>query len=151
MKQSTKSSGGIGVPLLSEKQDRSFQLMRQGMNNVHACQTIGISRKTGTRWRLGRTERKHGMFQTYAPVGSAAIAPISPRFLAEDERVRIADPSSAGLDRSSDRCRSGSCTVDGEPRVDPEHRVGQSGVSTSSRAPLGCCPSSATQAEQARH
>jgi IS30 family transposase len=90
MMKSKQDSEGVGAPLLSEQQSRYFQLMRQGMNNVQACRTVGISRKTG-RWRLGRTEHKHGRARTYAPLGSAKIAPISSRFLSEDERVRIAD------------------------------------------------------------
>jgi IS30 family transposase len=91
MRESKQDSDSVGAPLLSEQQSRYFQLMRQGINNVQACRSVGISRKTGTRWRLGRTEHKHGLARTYAPVGSAKIAPISSRFLSEDERVRIAD------------------------------------------------------------
>jgi hypothetical protein len=96
MKESNQVSEGVGAPLLSQQRSRYFRLMRQEMNNVQACRTVGISHKTGTRWRLGRTEHKHGQSRTYAPVGSATIAPISSRFLSEYERIRIADPRRLG-------------------------------------------------------
>ncbi len=91
MTQSKKNNSRVGAPMLSEQQARYFQLMRQGMNNVQACRTVGVSRKTGTRWRLGRTENKCGRRRTYPPVGTPSIAPISSRYLSENERVRIAD------------------------------------------------------------
>jgi IS30 family transposase len=91
MTHPANNSTPIGASLLSEQQDRYFLLMRRGMNNVQACRAVGISRKTGTRWRLGRTEHKNGHRRTYAPVGTSAIPPISSRYLSEPERVRIAD------------------------------------------------------------
>jgi len=91
MTHPANNSTPIGASLLSEQQARYFLLMRRGMNNVQACRAVGISRKTGTRWRLGRTEHKNGHRRTYAPVGTSAIPPISSRYLSEPERVRIAD------------------------------------------------------------
>ncbi|MDQ3464605.1 MAG: helix-turn-helix domain-containing protein, partial [Actinomycetota bacterium] len=42
---------------LTEKQDRFVRLIAQGVSNREACRVVGINRRTGTRWRLGRTIR----------------------------------------------------------------------------------------------
>ena len=46
-------AGGVQA----EKQQRYVQLIAQGVNNSEACRLVGIDRKTGTRWRYGRTVR----------------------------------------------------------------------------------------------
>jgi len=79
-----------GAPGPAEQQVRYFQLMKQGWNNNDACRAVGICRKTGTRWRLGRTETKNGHVHSYPAVEPVNTA-ISARFLTEQERVRIAD------------------------------------------------------------
>ena len=82
-------------PPLSAKQQLYIRLMAQGMNNVAACRVVGVSRKTGTRWRLGRTRVLNGRVHTYrsitgaAPRGVARV--VSARFLSEGERLVIAD------------------------------------------------------------
>ena len=38
-----------------EKQQRFLRLIAQGVSNSEACRIVGIHRKTGTRWRYGRT------------------------------------------------------------------------------------------------
>jgi len=74
--------------------------MAQGMSNVAACRVVGISRKTGTRWKLGRTRVRNGRVRTYrsitgaAPRGVARV--VSARFLSEGERLAIADGRLAG-------------------------------------------------------
>jgi IS30 family transposase len=81
-----------------EKRERFARLIAQGVSNSRACQMVGIARKTGTRWRLGRTIRlPDGRTRHYPPVVSSRKAEISPRFLSEDERVRIADLRRAGF------------------------------------------------------
>jgi len=40
---------------LTEKQDRYISLIAKGVNNSEACRLVGINRRTGTRWRFGRT------------------------------------------------------------------------------------------------
>jgi len=60
---------------------------------------VGINRRTGKRWRHGRTvTTRDGRKLHYAPVvGAGAVRrEISPRYLSEDERVRIADLRRAG-------------------------------------------------------
>jgi Homeodomain-like domain len=40
---------------LSEKQERFVRLIARGVSNAEACRRVGINRRTGTRWRFGRT------------------------------------------------------------------------------------------------
>jgi IS30 family transposase len=71
------------------------RLMKQGFSNAEICRTLGINRKTGTRWRHGRAVKDPltGRVYLYPAVslvrGPAAV--ISPRYLSEDERITIAD------------------------------------------------------------
>jgi IS30 family transposase len=82
----------------AEKQQRFLRLIAQGVNNSEACRIVGIHRKTGVRWRYGRTvvnsvgERLH-----YPAVKIVQSRPRSPRYLSELERIRIADLRSAGV------------------------------------------------------
>jgi IS30 family transposase len=80
-----------GEPGPAEQQARYFQLMRQGWNNNDASKAVGICRKTGTRWRLGRNETKNGSTHSYPAIEPVNTTSISARFLSEQERVRIAD------------------------------------------------------------
>jgi IS30 family transposase len=58
---------------------------------------VGINRKTGTRWRLGRTiTLPDGRKRHYLPVIDRRRREISRRYLCEDERVRIGDLHRAG-------------------------------------------------------
>ena len=79
-----------------EQQARYFQLMKQGWNNNDACRAVGVCRKTGTRWRLGRTETKNGHTRSYPALDTVITTRISARFLSEEERVRIADLHRSG-------------------------------------------------------
>jgi Helix-turn-helix domain len=85
---------------LSAKQRLYIRLMAQGMNNVAACRVVGVSRKTGTRWRLGRTRVLNGRVHTYGSITGAAPRgvprAVSARFLSEGERLVIADGRLAG-------------------------------------------------------
>jgi IS30 family transposase len=81
----------------SEKQQRYVQLIAQGINNTQACRIVGINRKTGNRWRYGRSIRNSvGERLHYPPVKIEEHRPRHPRYLAEDERVMIADLRAAG-------------------------------------------------------
>lgn len=86
-----------GVPLTVERQ-RFAELVRQGVNNSEACRIVGINRKTGTRWRLGRTLRNTaGEAVHYPPVITLrAPTPRSDRYLSADERIVISDLNRAG-------------------------------------------------------
>jgi transposase, IS30 family len=76
---------------LTAKRDLYVQLMGQGMDNSAACRQVGVNRKTGQRWRLGRVTRdaKYGE-RHYAPIMPAPVA-MSPRYLSDKERFVIAD------------------------------------------------------------
>jgi IS30 family transposase len=65
--------------------------MKQGINNSEACRMVGINRRTGTRWRYGRsvTDRM-GRTRTYPSI-TRPVPPVSARYLSEAERVAIAD------------------------------------------------------------
>lgn len=76
----------------AEKQQRYLQLIAQGINNSEACRLVGIDRKTGNRWRYGRKVRNSaGALVIYPPVKITQARPRSPRYLSEQERIRIAD------------------------------------------------------------
>ena len=76
----------------AEKQQRYLQLITEGVSNSEACRLVGINRKTGTRWRYGRSVRNSvGELLHYPPVKAKEVRPRSPRYLSEHERIRIAD------------------------------------------------------------
>ncbi len=90
---------GPGALPQAEKPEQFARLIAQGFNNSEACRIVGINRRTGKRWRHGRTiTTGDGRKVHYAPVvGAGAVRrEISPRYLSEDERVRIADLRRAG-------------------------------------------------------
>ena len=81
-------AGGVQA----EKQRRYVQLIAQGVSNSEACRVVGIDRKTGNRWRYGRKVRNSaGALVIYPPVKIIESGPRSPRYLSEQERIRIAD------------------------------------------------------------
>jgi len=87
----------VGALPMAETRVEYARLMRQGISNAETCRTLNINRRTGMRWRHGRTVKKpHGRETTYAPISRIAPTVISPRYLSEDERVHIADALHAG-------------------------------------------------------
>jgi len=88
---------GVGALPMVEKRNKYAQLMGQGISNAEACRTLGINRRTGMRWRHGRTVRNaNGRSTTYAPISLKAPPMISSRYLSEGERIVIADALQAG-------------------------------------------------------
>ena len=86
--------GGMVV----EKQEWFVRLIAQGVSNSEACRIVGINRRTGTRWRYGRTiVNKASEPVHYPPVTSAAPKPPHPRYLSLAERTMIADLHRAGV------------------------------------------------------
>ncbi len=82
-----------------EKRELFGRLIAQGFSNSEACRVVGINRRTGKRWRHGRSiTTRDGRTLHYAPVvgTGAGRREISPRYLSEDERARIADLRRAG-------------------------------------------------------
>src|SRR6516225_8726652 len=82
-----------------EKRERFSRLIGRGFSNSEACRIVGINRKTGKRWRHGRTITTRDGRKLHYPavVTTGAVRrEISPRYLSEDERVQIADLRQAG-------------------------------------------------------
>ncbi len=90
--------GRPGALPQTEKREQFARLIAQGFGNSEACRIVGINRRTGKRWRHGRTIiSSNGRRLHYPPVINARKREISERYLPEDERVRIADLRRAGL------------------------------------------------------
>ncbi len=93
-RRSRKSPGA--KPLTSQR-EQYLGLMRQGTSNAAACRLVGVNRKTGHRWRYGRSvTTRTGAVLTY-PAITGPADPVSARCLVEAERIAIADGLSHGL------------------------------------------------------
>jgi IS30 family transposase len=94
MRQRRRMPGG-GVQ--AEKQQRYVWLIAQGVSNAEACRLVGINRRTGTRWRYGRSVlNSAGEVLHYPAVTITPEKPRSRRYLSEQERMLIADLLAAG-------------------------------------------------------
>ncbi len=81
----------------TEKREAFARLIARGVPNAEACRIVGINRRTGKRWRHGREiTSSSGKKLHYPPVINTPKREISPRYLSEEERVRIADLYRAG-------------------------------------------------------
>ena len=83
-----------GPSSLTNKRALCVRLMQQGISNVRACRIVGVHRKTGTRWKLGRKyTNRAGETWVYPPIAEPERLKGGPsgRFLSEYERIRIAD------------------------------------------------------------
>jgi IS30 family transposase len=86
-------AGGVQA----EKQQRYVRLIAQGISNAEACRLVGINRRTGTRWRYGRSVlNTAGEVVHYRPVKLSEPKPRSPRYLSQPERIVIADLLTGG-------------------------------------------------------
>ena len=84
--------GRPGVEPLVEQRELFVSLITAGVSNSAACRQVGVNRKTGTRWRYGRSVPGVGGGTLHYPsVLSPPSSTISSRYLSEDERVTIAD------------------------------------------------------------
>lgn len=78
-----------GPVKLSRERAAYSRLMQQGYSNTEACRIVGITPRTGRRWRNGRSADRR---QKAAPPIHAVVPPSGPsRYLCEDERIHIAD------------------------------------------------------------
>ena len=107
---------------LSEKQQRFVRLIAQGVSNAEACRRVGINRRTGTRWRFGRTVRNTaGEVVQYPPVRVPMPAkPRHPRYLSLAERTMICDLRREKKDAATDRAGDRPVPVDGQPGAAPQ-------------------------------
>ena len=88
---------------LTAKRDLYVQLMSHGMHSSAACRQVGVNRKTGQRWRLGRVVNDaSGREYRYDPVvAPGSLSAESGRYLSDQERIVIADGVRAGRSRRS--------------------------------------------------
>jgi IS30 family transposase len=86
-------AGGVQA----EKQQRYLRLIAQGISNSEACRIVRIHRRTGTRWRYGRTVvNAVGESLHYPAVKITGPKLRSPRYLSQAERIAIADLLNGG-------------------------------------------------------
>ena len=84
------------APLMAQRQEFA-RLLAKGLNNSEACRLVGVNRRTGTRWRFGRTvTSSSGAELHYPSMDTTGTTCLSARFLSEDERVVIGDRVRAG-------------------------------------------------------
>jgi transposase, IS30 family len=87
-----------GPPPLTMQRAEFGRLVASGVTNSEACRLVGVNRRTGTRWRFGRTVRvNETRTREYPAVIISGCRVVSPRFLSEAERVVIADLRRAGM------------------------------------------------------
>lgn len=78
-----------GPVKLQQERATYSRLMEQGYSNNEACRIVGINRRTGQKWRNGRSADRR---QKAAPPIRMVVQPSRPsRYLCEDERIHIAD------------------------------------------------------------
>ncbi len=91
MPPSRRSRKAPGAQPLTSQRERYLALMRQGVGNAAACRLVGVNRKTGHRWRYGRSvTTRTGEVRSY-PAISRPANEVSARFLSEAERISIGD------------------------------------------------------------
>jgi IS30 family transposase len=76
------------------KREAFAKLIAEGVPSARACRMVGVCRRTGTRWRNGRRLVSGGRVLNLPPVITVSPNPekrYAPRYLSEDERVRLAD------------------------------------------------------------
>jgi len=87
-----------GPTPLTAQRGEFTRLIARGVSNSEACRLVGVNRRTGTRWRYGRTVTSStGLDLHYPPMTETTTRTLSPRFLSEDERVVIADRVRTGV------------------------------------------------------
>lgn len=70
------------------------KLISEGVPSAQACRIVGIHLRTGIEWRNGRRRLRGGRVLNFPPVITISPKPekrYSPRYLSEDERIRLAD------------------------------------------------------------
>ncbi len=80
--------------VLAGKREQFVGLIQQGMSNSEACRIVGVNRRTGTRWRHGRTVINRAGERLHYPAVKTLRTrsrPSSVRYLTLAERIAIAD------------------------------------------------------------
>lgn len=75
-----------------------MELRARGWTVAAARREVGVSRTTGANWSRGHTVRlKGGIVKFVEPLDHLQVRSISPRYLSQEERLRIADLHQQGL------------------------------------------------------
>ncbi|GCD43190.1 transposase [Streptomyces paromomycinus] len=77
-----------GPRKLSRDREAYSRLVQRGYSNSEACRIVGVDRRTGNKWRNGRSERNR---KQVPPMHVVEPASGSSRYLSVDERIHIAD------------------------------------------------------------
>lgn len=92
--QVVRRRGVPGPAPLTRQREEYARLIARGVSNAEACRLVGVNRRTGTRWRYGRTVPARDGTERQYPAMTAITNEVpqrSARYLSEDERVIIAD------------------------------------------------------------
>ena len=107
----------------TEKQDRFVRLIAQGVSNREACGIVGVNRRTGTRWRLGRTIRNTaGEAVHYPPVRILTPSKRHPRYFVVGRADGDRRPAAGEAHRARDRGRVGSFPGDDQQGASAQRR-----------------------------
>src|SRR3954469_843946 len=102
-------AGGVQA----EKQRQYVRLIAQGLGNSEACRLVAINRKTGNRWRYGRTVVNTAGKLVRYPAGEALRAEVAqPAVSVRAGADRDRRPAGQRRDHPRDRERAGPVAVD---------------------------------------
>jgi IS30 family transposase len=88
---------GPGRRPQSAKRQRFTELRSRGWSIMAAARQVGVSRTAGHNWSRGYKTYRNGQVTGFVPaLDRPAVRKISGRFLAQDERIEIADLRRAG-------------------------------------------------------
>ncbi len=106
--------------VLAGKREQFVGLIQQGMSNSEACRIVGVNRRTGTRWRYGRTvinRAGEGLHYLAVKTLRTRSRPSSVRYLTVAERIAIADLHRDGSTLNGHRHRARAGGVDDQSRT----------------------------------
>lgn len=100
LSSSRRVKKGPGRRPLSAKRRRFMELRERGLGIDASAREVGVSRTAGRNWAKGYRKYRGGQVVGFVPaLDRLEVREISPRFLSEDERVRIGDLHRAGVSR----------------------------------------------------
>ncbi|WP_412098865.1 IS30 family transposase [Micromonospora sp. BRA006-A] len=88
-----------GPKKLRAERQAYLDLVARGVSTSEACRLVGINRRTGHRWRYGRTSQMKAGQQGVPP--AARPFAVSDRFLSQAERIVIADRLREGASQAA--------------------------------------------------
>ena len=123
MTSSRRVKKGPGRRPQSAKRQRFMELRARGWSVRAAAREVGVSRSAATNWARGYTTYRNGVVVGFVPpLDPLAVRQISPRYLSEDERIKIADLRRSGLSMRAIAGELGwASPFDDFARVAPQH------------------------------